>query len=418
MVHYFFEEHPNYPIETKYIETARRRLIEERQKGISGYYDLPESSRGLYERLSELRQKPIVRDARTVVVLGVGGSSLGTKALERFLHPGRPDAKTTLFLENPDPVELSCTLPLIDPASSLFVLVSKSGSTIETLSIYRALLGHFDLDPSSDRERFFVITDEGSPLDAYAREIGLSHFSIPANVGGRFSVLSAVGIVPLTLAGYETAPLLDGAARIRDALFAGEAEHILSKAAFFSTYADRFPINVLFAYGSHLERIGDWYIQLWSESLGKRTPNGEHVGLTPVGLVGSVDQHSFLQLIMQGPLDKSVTFVKVRDFGKDLPIPDLPLPHLEGSAYATGHTLGELLNAECDATMQSLQSRGVPVDRIELDSYDAADAGELLMYYELLTSATGALLGVNTYDQPGVELGKRILRSMFGGKKG
>jgi glucose-6-phosphate isomerase len=303
---------------------------------------------------------------------------------------------------------------MIDPVRTLFIVISKSGGTIETTSIFKVLIDHFGLEvEGKDRERILVITDEGSILFRYAEKHGLGSYLIPANVGGRFSVLSAVGIVPLSLAGYDTRLLLAGARKIVDGFFNRREDHLLRKGAFLASYWRQYRMNVLFAYGTALEDLTKWYVQLWGESLGKIDAFGNRVGLTPLGHIGSVDQHSFLQLIIEGPRDKSVTFLKVEDFGRDLTIPRISLEHIEKNDYINGHTLGELLHAECDATMESIAGEGVPTDAIVMDRLDPENLGELILYYELLTSIVGAMLHIDTYNQPGVELGKRILVKKF-----
>ena len=153
-------------------------------------------------------------------------------------------------------------------------------------------------------------------------------------------------------------------------------------------------------------------MQLWAESLGKKR-GYKRVGLTPVGLVGSKDQHSFLQLIMEGVKDKTVTFITLRDHGSDLTVPKMSLGGLETTDFTNTLKMGNVLNAQARATAQALLSENISVDLIEIDKMDAWHAGWLIYYFELLTSATGLMLGINTYDQPGVELGKRLLRNIL-----
>ncbi|MRJ03334.1 MAG: glucose-6-phosphate isomerase [Epsilonproteobacteria bacterium] len=386
------------------VDTLFSQLEEERRGGKVGYYSLPESSRGLVE---ELKGEEFT--FTTIVHIGIGGSSLGPKALSALFRERL--SKEIVFLENPDPVDLGGKLEGIDPQSSLFLVVSKSGTTIETLTIFKILLKTLDLQLEG-APNIWTITEEGSPLDRFAATYGLRSFHIPKEVGGRFSVLSSVGIVPLTLAGLDTLHLLEGAGEFRDRFFRREEDHLLHKALFYSLNARRYPINVLFSYASELEEFTKWYVQLWGESLGKRR-GGEGVGLTPVGLLGTIDQHSFLQLLIEGPRDKTVTFLKVGHFNTDLEIPDLHLPHLDRSDFVNGSTLSTLLNRECDATREALTRSQVPNDLIEIERIEERAVGELIFYFELLTSATALALGIDAYNQPGVELGKRILRESF-----
>jgi len=220
-------------------------------------------------------------------------------------------------------------------------------------------------------------------------------------------------MVPLSLAGYDTCSILEGGADMVQRFFDAKEEHLLLKAGFIATHWETYRMNVLFSYGTYLEDFTKWYVQLWGESLGKVDANGKRVGPTPLGQIGSVDQHSFLQMIIEGPRDKMVTFMKIDDFENRLMIPDITLEHIEKSNFVNGHTFNELLNAECDATCESVVQQGIPVDTITLDRLSEANIGELILYYELLTSLVGAMLNINTYDQPGVELGKRILAQKF-----
>ena len=398
------------------MEEAYGRIVEERERGITGYYNLPEDATLVVDEVeADAANCPACERAETVVVIGIGGSSLGAKALDRALRPvTRGPIKRMVFLENPDPLEVSEKFRKIDPDKSLFLVISKSGGTIETTTLFKLAIGYFGLEvDGKDRERVMVITDGGSILNRYADRHGLRTYLIPANVGGRFSVLSAVGMVPLTLAGYDTRAILAGARRMAERFFDRREEHLLRKAAFIADRWEQYRMNVLFAYGTPLEDLTKWYVQLWGESLGKIDAEGRRVGLTPMGHIGSIDQHSFLQLIIEGPRDKTVTFLKIDHFDPELVIPDITLEHIEKNDYVNGHTLGTLLDAECDATMESIREQGVPVDSIVMDRVSPENLGELILYYELLTSAVGALLKIDTYNQPGVELGKRILVKKF-----
>jgi glucose-6-phosphate isomerase len=305
-------------------------------------------------------------------------------------------------------------LAQLEKEKTLFIVISKSGGTVETISIFKTILEHFSIDlESSDTQRLIAITDPGSILSQFANEYGIKEFNLPANVGGRFSVLSAVGIVPLYLAGYDAAALLSGAESFERSFFDKQQQEILEKASFLYRNWEQYGTNVVFAYSNTLENFAKWYVQLWGESLGKIDSRGERVGLTPIGLTGSVDQHSFLQLIIEGPRNKSVTFIAVEEFESNLTIPTLSLKHIEKTDFVNGESFNRLINAQCDATMQSVEESSVPVDKITIARLNESSCGELIIYYEILTSLVGAMLGINTYDQPGVELGKQILNTKF-----
>lgn len=271
----------------------------------------------------------------------------------------------------------------------------------------------FKLDLKKDSNRLIAITDNDSNLSKLAIKNNIPQFNIPSNVGGRFSVLSAVGVVPLYLAGYNVKKLLLGSKELIESFFQRKEEHILQKAYFYSQNKDKYDINTLFSYCSYLSYFNDWYVQLWGESLGKLDNNKNKVGLTPIGLVGSIDQHSFLQLIIQGGENKTVTFIKVDDFGKDIKIPNMKLEYLEKTDFINGHNFISLINESANATLDTLVDVDVPVDLIRLDKIDAKNIGTLITYYELLTSAVGIIFNINTYDQPAVEFGKQRLVKKF-----
>ena len=246
-------------------------------------------------------------------------------------------------------------------------------------------------------------------LYKFAKKNSIKTFYIPQNVGGRFSVFSAVGIVPLFLAGIDVEKILEGAREFFDSFFSKNEWHLIRKAAFIYERSKCYKMNVLFSYSSLLDEFNKWYVQLWGESLGKIDKKGKRVGLTPIGLLGSIDQHSFLQLLIEGPKDKTVTFIKVKNFESSLKIPNLTLPYLERTDFVNNRLFNELINAQCDATKESVIRSGIDVDEIVLETLQEKNIAALMAYYELLTSAVGALFEINTYNQPGVEIGKKIL---------
>ncbi len=394
-------------------------LVNEKERGVSGYYNLPDDGENLLKEVQNyiITQDGIYQTAKYIVVIGIGGSSLGTKAIDSMLKHKYKNIKELIFLENPDPISLSNSFNKLQKENSVFVVVSKSGNTVETTSIFKTVLKQFDFNLNNkDNKRLLIVSDEGSPLCKFADFYGIKAFTIPKNVGGRFSVLSAVGIVPLAIAGYNVKDILSGAKDMMDRFFDLKEEHIAIKALYYYKNYKTKPINVLFSYADFLEDFTKWFIQLWAESLGKIDKDGDSVGLTPVSHIGSVDQHSFLQLIMQGPKDKTITFIKVQEFENDLKIPNISLKYIEKTDYINNHSFNELINAECDATKESLVAEGIPVDTITIDKISEKNIGELVAYFELLTSYAGAIFGINTYNQPGVEYGKKILVEKF--KKG
>jgi glucose-6-phosphate isomerase len=392
-------------------------ISNERKGDAVGYFDLPKGSAALADAVKRFEDGHALLGSGAITdiaVVGIGGSSLGIKAVDSLLDAKGIKKRALHFFENSDPIDITRTMAKLKKEQTLFIVISKSGGTIETTSIFKTLIAHFGLAlEGADRERVIVITDKGSGLSQFADAHGLAQFNIPDNVGGRFSVLSAVGIVPLTLAGYDTSALLGGAGAFLERFFDRKEDHLLEKACFLYECGPQQSINVLFSYANDLENFTKWYVQLWGESLGKIDAMGSRTGMTPIGLIGSVDQHSFLQLLIEGPQDKTVTFISIDDFETPLTIPELSLKHIEKTDFINGQSFNTLINAQCDATRESLVQSGVPVDGISVGKIDEAHIGALILYYELLTSLVGAMLLVNTYDQPGVELGKTILYSKF-----
>ncbi len=388
------------------MSSAFDSVKEEMDSDRIGYYKLPTHSLAHLDRLKELDTSSFSQ----IVIIGIGGSSLGIKAIDSILRPYTADAKEMLFLENSDPITIAETMAKIRRDEACFFMISKSGSTIETTSVLKTLIDHFDIDlDGSDKHRVVAITDSGSVLSDFAKHHKLLEFNIPDNVGGRFSVLSAVGVVPLAMAGYDIEALLAGAGELISDFFDHKEDHLLQKAYSYATHSKTQSINVLFSYADRLEDLTKWYVQLWGESLGKIDKDGNRVGLTPIGLIGAVDQHSFLQLVIEGPQDKSVTFINIEDFQRDITIPDVTLEGIEKTNFINNQTFGRLINEQCKATMQSVTESGVSTDSITLDRVTPANIGKIIAYYELLTSLIGSIFGVNTYNQPGVELGKQIL---------
>lgn len=384
-------------------------VYKEYERGDIGYYHLPNNS---YPLISEVKEFSKTIEFDTVVVIGIGGSSLGIKAIERMLKPITDGVKKLVYLENSDPITIKNYTNDINPDSSIFLVISKSGGTTETLSIFKYIIDKFEL-ALDDNKRVVIISDDKSPLSQFADHHRLRRFVIPDNVGGRFSVLSAVGVVPLVLAGYDVGPILDGAKSFLDRFLARGEDHLLHKAVYYTSHRVRYPINVIFAYSDIFDEFGKWIVQIWGESLGKFDFNGNRVGLTPISLIGSVDQHSFLQLIIEGPLNKTVTFIDIEHSDESVVIPDITLKHLENSNFVNSKTFNELISAQCQATMQSVMQTGVATDEIAIDRVNGVNVGELIMYYEILTSTCGALMQINTYNQPGVEVGKKILHNYF-----
>lgn len=387
------------------ISSYANRINDEVKSGDVGYYHLIDTSLALIdESLKFIQDKECVKN---IVLVGMGGSSCGVKALRDMLFNEKNNQRELFILDNTSSHSFNKTLEKIKLEESLFLIVSKTGSTIEVVSLFKLLIEHFKLDMQELKKYFVFITDKDSKLHQESKNLGIKCFFIPANVGGRFSILSAVGIVPLCFCGYNAKALLEGAKACFEDFFTHKKDEILQKAYHYCTHKNA-NINVLFSYSDAFKGFNEWYIQLIAESLGKKQ-GYKRIGLTPIALIGARDQHSFLQLIMDGPKNKTITFLKIKDSQKAPIIPDIHFKFLDSLSNKVN--LHELLNAQCDATMHALIAENLSVDVIELERLDAWHTGYLMYYYELFTSTCGVMLGINTYDQPGVEVGKLILKN-------
>lgn len=379
-----------------------------------GYYSLPDQDISyLVNYLEEFKTKNDYEAIKDIAIIGIGGSSLGPKAIFRALQGIRDFDKRLHFFESTDPASIRSTLNRIDMKNAHFFVISKSGSTIETISVYKYVLSLLKSKEITLDYRFTFVTDKGSKLEAHAKTMNSFTLHIPVNVGGRFSVLSAAGLAPLLLAGVDVQRLLDGARNIKQSFFDDGyiKETLMKKATYYAKNSMDYNINTLFAYSESLDYFTDWYVQLWGESLGKKQRHSSiNVGLTPIGLIGPKDQHSFLQLIVEGLRDKTVTVLKIENFDDKIKIPNITLKELENLDLMNGIAFCDLINMQADSTMEALlDKKDIPVDTITIKHVDEENIGKLTFYYELLTSIVGQMMNVNTYDQPGVEDGKRIL---------
>lgn len=400
----FFKKEP-----MRVISAYANRINDEQKSGAVGYYHLFDSSKALLSEVGEfMRDK---KHLKKLCLLGMGGSSCGVKALQDFLFDEKRGEMELFIIDNTSSHTFTQIMSRLNPTDTLFVISSKTGTTIEVVSLFKLIISHFGLNLEDLKENFIFITDANSRLHKLGQSLKIQCFLIPQNVGGRFSVLSAVGIVPLTICGFNTAALLEGARACFEDFFTHKKDEILQKAYHYCTHKNAH-MNVLFSYGNAFKGFNEWFVQLIAESLGKKQ-GYKRVGITPIALIGARDQHSFLQLIMDGPKDKTITFLKVKDAAKSPIVPEFSLEFLDECDFAKGVNLHSLLNAQCDATMNALIAENLSVDLIEIERLDAWHAGYLMYYYELLTSCCGIMLGINTYDQPGVEVGKLILRKIL-----
>lgn len=409
---------------------AHAVLRELRAQGSLGFLDLPYAS----ETLAEVRK---LADGfgqwfEDVVVLGIGGSGLGARALKDallgpFWNDGTPEARDHFprlhVIDNPDPFTMHGLLQRVDPARTLFNVISKSGATAETMAQYLVVREVVERAVGTEHARghFLFTTD---PVNGALRRLGeaegIPMLPVPENVGGRFSVLSPVGLLPAAVCGVDVEALLAGAAamerRCRDERLKANPAGILATLLHRADRVDGRSIHVLMPYCDRLRSLALWFQQLWAESLGKaRTRSGEPrpTGPTPVPAVGATDQHSFLQLLMEGPDDKVVLFIEVEDHGTDQTIPERH-PEMQEIAYLGGHSLGELINAERRATAEALRLAGRPNATLFASRVSAETLGQLFMLLQIATVYAGALYDVDPLDQPGVELSKKLTYALMG----
>ncbi len=409
------------------VESIHRELMERRRAGALPFYDLPFAAAEV-DGVCALSEELAGR-FESVVVLGIGGSALGTSALMRALRPlyhnllprERRGGRPRLFvLDNVDPVGVAETLDLLDPAGTVFLVISKSGSTVETMCQFMIARRWVEAAIGGGwRDHFVLITDPATgALRRLAELEGFRSCEVPPGVGGRFSVFTAVGLLPLAAAGIDIRTVLAGAAAMAEHVTSPELEEnpaYLNAALQYLCYLKGLHISVMMPYSDRLRDVADWYRQMWAESLGKkRSLAGEtvHVGPTPVKALGTTDQHSQVQLYMEGPFDKVVTFLVPDDYGRALEIP--PFPEAPGLAYLEGRTLAELIRSEQQSTAVALTRNGRPNCTLSMSAVTPRCVGALIYLLEVQTLFAGHLFGVDPLDQPGVEEGKEFTYALMG----
>ncbi|MCC6544349.1 MAG: glucose-6-phosphate isomerase [Nitrospirae bacterium] len=411
------------------VKTIHDELRGKRKSGELPFFDLP------YQDTSPIKSiaSEISESFDNFLLIGIGGSSLGPLSIHNALHPafynqlsggpgkGRP---RLYFLDNVDPDETTALLQVLDLKKTVIVVITKSGGTAETMASFLVLKAAIQktagkIDPS----QVIAITDpEKSDLLKIARKNGYRTLEIPGGVGGRFSVLTPVGLLSAAVSGINIDEMLSGAAMMdkrcsnpdtwqNPAYMKGLLEYM------FQTRQGRH-ISVMMAYSEALGTIIEWFVQLWAESLGKKHGIDGRIlftGQTPVKAIGATDQHSQLQLFMEGPHDKTITFLKVNKFNNTVSIPE-DFMDIDGISYLGGHTLNELILAEQRATEVALARNGRPSCRIDIPAITPSVIGQLFYLFEVQTAFAGGLYKINAFDQPGVEEGKKLTFGMMGRK--
>lgn len=397
------------------LERVHTLMTERRRGGLDAEYaslNLHEQSEAALAAIESEAQR--LRGFADLLVIGIGGSNLGAMAVGQALaHGGRKQPGPQLhFLDNIDPDYLHDLLQSLRPDTTGVIAISKSGGTIETATQYLVVRDWLAAAHGRERAQQWVVTDpEQGWLRALARSESLPALAVPPNVGGRYSVLSAVGLLPLAAHGVDIRALLAGAranAMRCTSPRAGENPALELAALYYLLDVRKHKrLSILMPYVHALRIFGDWYRQLWAESLGKPRSDGTPAGTLPVTALGAVDQHSQLQMYLESRRDKVFTFIALERWVHDVSI---PLSDADRAVfpYLAGKRLDEVLAAEFVATRQVIADYGHPNLTLRLPRLDAHVLGQLIDLYQRATVYAGLLYGINPLDQPAVERGKRL----------
>ena len=407
------------------------RVNEKRDSGEFGFYQLPYESATVDTILTVVKVNKDKFD--DFVILGIGGSALGAKALfQAMCNPvhnllslkDRNGFPRIHFLDNIDPLTMQSVLNYINPQKTLFNVITKSGETVETVSQFLIVQKILEdqLGKKAATEHLVITTgDTSSNIYKLACENSYPLLTIPKNVGGRFSVFSPVGLFPAAMMGIDIEDLLAGARfmdeRTRTGNLMENPAYMCGALHYLADTRKGLNITVLMPYSDALFQVAYWFRQLWAESLGKKvTISGKTVnnGQTPVAALGVTDQHSQLQLYMEGPFDKMITFLKVENHDSNIKIPDSTENEY---SYLTGHSVEELINVEMESTRLALTEAGRSNMSLVLPEINAFTVGQLLFLLEVQTVFTAGLYGINPLDQPGVETSKRYIIEMLSRQK-
>ncbi len=413
----------------RHADEFHRTLKADRETERIGFYNLPFHNRTA-RRIKEYT-KANYNKFDNFVVLGIGGSALGNIALMASLkYPyynllsskERGGYPRVFVLDNIDPELIVNFLDVINPRKTLFNVISKSGSTAETAAQFLIFTDILRKKLGRKFTRNVVITTdpEKGDLRSIAEEYGITSFDIPQNVGGRFSVLSSVGLLTAAFANININQLLRGA---EDMLKRCDTSDLMKNPAYLNAVLHylmdmrrKKNISVMMSYSSPLYYWADWYRQLWAESLGKNIDlQGDPVtvGQTPVKALGVTDQHSQVQLYTEGPNDKVFTFLTVENYRKDIKIPKFKDKY-SSLEYLSGNRLSKLFDAEMRATEYALVQQHRPSCRIVFPQINEYTVGQFIMLYQIQTAFSGLLYNIDAFNQPGVEAGKRATYGLLG----
>ncbi len=399
-----------------------------RGKGMQGWMDLPYNQDAVLDRI-EAAASRIRKEFDAFVVLGIGGSALGPAAVQQALNhlhynelPAEKRGGPRLYIEdNIDPERMAALMDVIDLKKTCFNVITKSGGTAETMSQYLIVTEALKAALGEEWRRHIVITtsEKKGFLIKIAQREGFETFYIPDGVGGRFSELCPVGLIAAAVTGIDIRAMVAGAREMDERCkgsdpFANPA--LLDAGLMYLAMQKGANMSVMMPYADSLKLMADWYAQLWAESLGKNVHLDGipcNVGQTPIKTLGVTDQHSQLQLYTEGPYDKVITFLKVEQFRAQTPIPhgcgDIPT-----IAFLGGKSHNQLIEAERQGTEYALFKAQRMCQTITLPQVNAGTVGQLLYFFELVTAYTGALLNIDTFNQPGVEESKVAAYAVMG----
>ncbi len=408
--------------------TAYDKFTKKRGSDMTGWADLPYNQDKIVKDIEETANQ-IRKNSDYFVVLGIGGSALGPisvfQALCHLHHNDLPKEKRNapkFYVEdNIDPERMVALLDVIDVEKTTFNVITKSGATSETMAQYLIICDLLKKKLGNNFNKRIIATtsSEKGNLIKIAKKEGFKTFFIPDDVGGRFSELSPVGLLPASVLGIDIKMMLEGAKYMDNICNSADyTKNIALANALISYLAIKKGknISVMMPYSDGLKYIADWYSQLWAESLGKAVDNDGNLvneGQTPVKSLGVTDQHSQVQLYTEGPFDKITTFLAVDNF-RDVVEISQGCEDIADVNFLSGHTLNELINAERIATEYALTVKNRLNRTIYLPTINAFTIGELLFFFELETAYVGEMLNINTYNQPGVEEGKNATYALLG----
>lgn len=399
-----------------------------RGTGMTDWVNLPYNQAEIIKDI-ENTAKDIRENYEYFVVLGIGGSALGPTAVFNALchlhHNDLPKEKRNapkFYVEdNVDPERMVALLDVIEPEKTMFNIVTKSGATSETMAQYLIIVDILKNIYKKDISKHVIATTSMSKgnLIKIAKQENLKTFYIPDGVGGRFSELCPVGLLPASVLGIDIEEFLKGAEYMDKLCSSSNYQKNPALASAYLSYLsikDGKNISVMMPYADGLKFIADWYCQLWAESLGKEVDkNGKYVfvGQTPVKALGVTDQHSQVQLYTEGPFDKVVTFIAVNQYRQTVNIPQ-GCEDIKDVNFLCGHTLNELIQAERVATEYALTKKNRVNKTLYLPILNAFTLGQLLFFFELETAYAGEMFNIDTYNQPGVEGGKNATYALLG----